>query len=118
MSKNKEFTVAPRGLTIIPKCDLEEAWLEVNPILKDREIVVSVDKNEIGYKLGDGKSCYSDLPFVDLFKAINLGYVYVRQPAACERVKFQLINQSLFGYLKDSGYTTIWDKQGNIVIKD
>ena len=106
-----------RELTVLPRQDLEENWVKNNPILKDKEFVISIDENIIGYKLGDGEHCYSDLTFVDLFKGIMLGRVYVPQPSFFGSIGLQLLNKELFEYIKDNDYNTIWDRQGNIIIK-
>lgn len=51
--------------TIIRKGDVVE-WLEEDPILLDRELicVYGVDENEPWFKIGDGKSRFSELNYI------------------------------------------------------
>ena len=43
-----------------------EDWEEFDPVLRERELVIGYDGDLTGYKLGDGRSRWSDLPYVDL----------------------------------------------------
>lgn len=85
------------NLTILPRRDLEENWLTENPVLRDKEFIVSIDKGIIRYKLGDGKSAYIDLPFMDLFDALMSGSIYARpnQPSQYKSVKLRLLDENL-----------------------
>ena len=51
--------------TIIRQGDVTE-WLEVDPILLDRELVCvnGIVKNEPWFKIGDGKSKFSELNYI------------------------------------------------------
>lgn len=51
--------------TIIRRGDVVE-WLEEDPILLDRELicVYGVDENEPWFKIGDGKSKFSELNYI------------------------------------------------------
>lgn len=66
-----------RPITIIPRSDIEEKWEENNPILKKQEMcVVYTQWNGTMYKLGDGKTPYSFLPFVTLEDMLENGYLF------------------------------------------
>lgn len=108
-------------LTILPRHDTEDNWLQYNPVLKEREFVVSIDNDMIGYKLGDGKSQYSELRFVDLFRAITLGYIYLPQQEIIDntkikKVKLQLFDKTMWETFKESGYTEMYDRLGKKLI--
>jgi hypothetical protein len=96
------------NLTILPRRDLEENWLTENPVLRDKEFIVSVDKDTIRYKLGDGKSNYIDLPFMDLFDALTQGSIYARphQPSQFRSVKLRLLDGDLLKHI-NKNYTAI-----------
>lgn len=67
-----------KSLTIIPRHDTEEKWEEINPIPKEREIcVVYTQWCGTKYKLGDGKTHYSLLPFVTLENMLENGCMFV-----------------------------------------
>ena len=78
-------------LTIRPRCDTENEWMKYNPVLKYREFVVSVDKNGVRYKIGDGISKYDKLQFVSLEMAITNGIIYCTG-GLYSYVKIELIN--------------------------
>ena len=66
-----------KSLTIIPRCDTEEKWEEINPIPKEREIcIVYTQWCGTKYKLGDGKTHYSHLPFTTLENVLENGIMY------------------------------------------
>lgn len=50
----------------IVRHDSVENWEEFDPVLRERELVMAYDGGLTGYKLGDGRSKWSDLPYVDL----------------------------------------------------
>ena len=50
----------------IVRYDSVENWEEFDPVLRERELVMAYDGGLTGYKLGDGRSKWSDLPYVDL----------------------------------------------------
>lgn len=111
------------SLAILPRRDFEENWLKNNPILKEREIAVSIDKDTICYKVGDGESSYSALPFVDLFKAITLGYVYLPDKMIAgfegiERLKLSIVDKEILNYFKENNITTVYDVFGRALIKN
>lgn len=91
-------------LTILPRRDLEENWLTENPILRDKEFIVCVSKDLIRYKLGDGVSCYKDLPFTDLFEALMFGSIYPppQQHSQYRSVKLRLLDEDLIKHLNDN----------------
>lgn len=91
------------NLTILPRRDLEENWLTENPVLRDKEFIVSIDKDTIRYKLGDGKRPYIDLPFMGLFDALMSGSIYAlpNQPSQYKSVKLRLLDEDLLKYLKE-----------------
>ena len=67
-----------KSLTIIPRRDTEEVWEENNPIPKEREICIIYTKwCGTKYKLGDGKTPYSLLPFVTLENMLENGCMFV-----------------------------------------
>jgi hypothetical protein len=92
------------NLTILPRRDLEENWTLKNPILREKEFAVSVDKDIIKYKLGDGKSCYTDLPFTNLFDALMLGIIYSPAKATVQyhTVKLRLLDEKFIDYLNEN----------------
>lgn len=66
-----------KSLIIMPRRDTEEKWEEDNPILKEREIcIVYTQWRGIEYKLGDGKTHYSHLPFTTLENILENGVMY------------------------------------------
>ncbi len=105
-------------LVIVPRHDLEDNWLRSNAVLRDKELVVSIDKDTIGFKLGDGNTCYSELPFVELFRAIMLGCIYMPQQSPFETIKLSLFNKDLWNSIKESGYSSFYDKLGRLLIKE
>jgi hypothetical protein len=112
-------TDKPNTLSIRPRRDYEEKWLENNPVLKEKEMVVSINKDTICYKLGNGKSSYSELPFVDLFKALMLGYVYLPESTiinGVEKIQLTLIDKEIMEYYKENDFTTIYDVYGRTLI--
>lgn len=80
-------------LTIRSRCDTENEWIKHNPVLKYKEFVVSVDKNGVRYKIGDGISKYDKLQFVSLEMAITNGIIYCTG-GLYSHVKIELINPS------------------------
>lgn len=51
---------------VLLRRDTEENWNKYNPILKKHEIVkIFLNNNESKFKVGDGISKYSELPFVE-----------------------------------------------------
>lgn len=91
------------SLTIFPRRDLEENWLTENPVLKDKEFIVCVSKDLVRYKLGDGVSCYKDLPFTSLFEALMFGSIYAPPswPYPYQSVKLRLLDEDLLKYFKE-----------------
>jgi hypothetical protein len=92
------------NLTILPRRDLEENWLIENPVLRDKEFIVSVCKGTVKYKLGDGKSNYTDLPFTTLFEAIMFGIIYapLNAPVQYRSVKLRLLDENLIKHLNEN----------------
>lgn len=63
--------------TILIRRDTEELFNELNPILRDKELVcVKIDNNTYKYKYGDGKSKYSELEFVNSIYDIDIIKIY------------------------------------------
>lgn len=91
------------NLTILPRRDIEENWLTANPVLRDKEFIVCVSKDLIRYKLGDGVSCYKDLPYTSLFEALMFGSIYAcpGQPSQYQSVKLRLLDEDLLKYFKE-----------------
>lgn len=91
-------------LTILPRRDLEENWLAENPVLRDREFIVCVSKDLVRYKLGDGVSCYKDLPFTNLFEALMFGSIYAHPDrlSQYQSVKLRLLDEDLVKYLNEN----------------
>lgn len=79
------------SLTIRPRCDTENEWIKYNPVLKDKEFVVSINKDGARYKIGDGTSEYDELQFVPLEMAITNGIIYCAG-GLYSHVKIELIN--------------------------
>lgn len=53
-------------MKVILRRDTKENWEKYNPVLKKNEIVKIFFKNDLPkFKIGDGFSKYSDLPFVE-----------------------------------------------------
>ena len=73
-------------IKVIPRRDKEEVWEQSNPILGEQELVkVFCENGEERFKIGDGKTTYKNLPFVegnkieiDLTKDVNWGRYVVR----------------------------------------
>lgn len=73
-------------IKVIPRRDKEEGWEQFNPILGEQELVkVFCENGEERFKIGDGKTTYRNLPFVegnkieiDLTKDVNWGRYVVR----------------------------------------
>ena len=65
--------------TIVIRRDTEERFNELNPVLRDKELVcVKIDDNTYKYKYGDGKSKYSELEFVD--SIYDIDYIKIYDP--------------------------------------
>jgi len=65
--------------------DSKENWNDVNPILRNGELVIVQDKDDedntiVSFKMGDGINPYKNLPFIPLLEAINSGYIYFGKP--------------------------------------
>lgn len=68
-----------QSLTIMPRRDTNENWIRIDPIPKDKEICVvypTSSSYSTLYKIGNGCSRYSYLPFVSLEKALEEGLIY------------------------------------------
>lgn len=68
-----------RKIIVLPmRSSLSEASSK-NHVLNNRELIVIYDKDEVRYKIGDGKSSLNDLPFIE--KISELGpYFICRSP--------------------------------------
>ena len=74
MKSQNKFT------TIIRRDDIIE-WLEADPILLDRELVCvyGVDEHEPWFKIGDGKSKFSELNYITQISELLLYFdMFVR----------------------------------------
>ena len=66
-----------RPLTILPRRDTEENWEITNLVLKEGEMcIVYTQWGDTMYKLGDGKTPYSFLPFVTLEDMLENGRLF------------------------------------------
>ena len=83
-------------LTIRPRSDTESAWVKHNPVLKLKECVVSICENRLKYKVGDGVTNYTELPFVTLEYALLNGGIYTHG-GQYTFVKFEIINTDKWG---------------------
>lgn len=64
---------------LIRRATVEE-WDANNAIPQERELICVMDKDTImGYKVGDGKTPYKELPFVDLISELDYINIYVPQ---------------------------------------
>ena len=64
-------------LTILPRRDTEENWEITNPVLKKGEMCIVYSQwNGTMYKLGDGETPYSFLPFVTLEDMLENGCLF------------------------------------------
>ena len=63
-------------IKVIPRRDKEEVWEQFNPILGEQELVkVFCENEEERFKIGDGKTTYRNLPFVEGNKRHTLGQI-------------------------------------------
>lgn len=66
-----------KNITIIPRRDTRQNWINLNPVLKEKEfIVVDIGKNLRLYKIGDGIHNYKQLPFRSFKYCMTHGYSY------------------------------------------
>lgn len=78
-----------KDLIILPRCDTEQNWNAVNPVLKENEfIIVGIDDTCRKYKLGDGVHRYTELPFHTLKYCLKFGYLYAVMRGR-EHIKFK-----------------------------
>lgn len=64
-------------LTIQLRRDTRQEWDRENPILRQKELVAVLDENDVKFKLGDGKSKFSELPYVSLEYGLQRGFIYM-----------------------------------------
>lgn len=63
-------------MRVIFRHDREKQWQEENPVLHLAELAVSFTDNGYGFKLGDGKTQYRDLPFIPFEEGFKNGCLY------------------------------------------
>jgi hypothetical protein len=63
-------------MTILPRRDIEEKWLNINPILHEYELACIETKDGIKYKLGDGKTEFKNLKYLNTLDGLDYFKIY------------------------------------------
>lgn len=83
-------------IKIIPKRDYDRKWKDNNPTLRKYELAsILMDDGSILYKIGDGITPYSDLPFISNINDIPHIYVYIGDNLLAAKIELNPFDEEI-----------------------
>lgn len=85
--------MSTQTITCLIKRDTTDTYKEWNPVLRLNELAVEYNNDEIvGYKIGDGTTQWSELPYINQLTEISEFWIYTKPfHCSCYRVAAKII---------------------------